>query len=703
MKNLILSFLGLVGSFAAFSQADEYDRMPYVLGDMLIMIDDNENIKNVINAYSTVNGFKTGLKENKLVSKPTNIWLLNFNNNVISHVDMMAALAASEHVLLIQNNHKVTQRLAPNDTDYSTQWHHDDGATDNDIDSELAWNITTGGQTSNGDDIVVCVLEGGGSDWSHPDLVDNHWTNTLEIPNNNIDDDNNGYIDDVNGWNVGNSNDVIGAGGHGTSVSGMIGAKGNNNSQVVGANWDVKIMQVDMPFGLSEANVIDSYTYPLVMRQLYTATNGDSGAFVVATNASWGIDGGDPANAPLWCAFYDSLGNHGILNFGATANNNVNIDVVGDLPTGCGSDYMISVTATNNADVRTFSGYGQTTIDLGAPGESVVTTANGGGITSTSGTSFATPLTAGVCGLIYSVPCSNLADLSMQDPQGAADIVRGAILNGVDPVANLATETVTGGRLNAFNSCDIIQNDCATYGCSGTFEATPVDVANCIGDCTGEITMSGSGGSGNYTYDIGNGPQADSVFTGLCAGTYTVNVDDGVSCNVDIEVTIAEPTGVTFSSTSENEVFGDDGSIDLTVSGGTPPYTYAWTGPGGFTSTEEDPDELEGGFYTVTVTDANGCTFMSEEIEVISVLGIGQNQLTFSIYPNPADDLITVTLSNEELVDFVLFDNTGRVVQQQQLNQLTNAIDLSTLSKGVYVITLTTQSGTSTTKKMVIK
>ena len=100
---------------------------------------------------------------------------------------------------------------------------------------------------------------------------------------------------------------------------------------------------------------------------------------LLMVNGEWGIDNGDPASAPLWCAFYDTLGFYGILNCGATANNNVNIDVVGDLPTACGSDYMISVTATNSADLRTFSGYGQTTIDIGAPGASVVTTANGGG------------------------------------------------------------------------------------------------------------------------------------------------------------------------------------------------------------------------------------------------------------------------------------------------------------------------------------
>jgi len=702
MKNIILSFLGLIGSFILSAQTDEYDQMPYILGDMLILIDDNQNVNNIIESYIEVDGVNTELTLNKVISEPANIWLLNFNHAVITHAKMKSALETNSHIILIQNNHIVTERLAPNDADYSTQWHHDDGPSDNDIDSELAWNITTGGQTANGDDIVVCVLEGGGSDWNHPDLVDNHWINTNEIAGNNIDDDNNGYIDDVDGWNEGNNTDNIGAGSHGTRVSGMIGAKGNNGNLVVGANWNVKIMQVDMPSGLSEANVIASYTYPLVMRQMYTNSNGVNGAFVVATNASWGIDGGDPNSAPLWCAFYDTLGYYGILNFGATANNNVNIDVVGDLPTGCGSDYMISVTATNNADVRTFSGFGQTTIDLGAPGESVVTTANGGGTTSTSGTSFASPLTAGVCGLIYSVPCVNLADMSMLDPQGAADIVRNAILNGVDPVTNLTTETVTGGRLNSFNSCAIIQGDCASFGCSGAFSATQTDVILCFGECTGEITVSASGGSGNYIFDIGNGPQTDSVFTGLCAGNYSIAVDDGVSCNFTIDVVIEEPTEITISATTANETFGNDGSINVTVNGGVGPYIYSWIGPGGFTSSMEDPTELEGGFYTVTVTDANNCEMTSEEFEVISVLGLGQNKIEFSIYPNPTNDIITISLSNEEKIDLILFDNTGKVVHNEQLNKTTNTVDLSNLSKGIYTIKLTTSLGATTSEKVVI-
>ena len=211
-----------------------------------------------------------------------------------------------------QFNHEVQSReTLPDDPALNQQWHHVQNG-DHDIDSDLAWDITTGGQTSDGTRIVVAVLEGGGANYNHIDLIDNHWVNDQEIPDNGIDDDNNGFVDDYNGWHAQNNNDNIGGGGHGTSVSGMIGATGNNGSGGVGVNWDVDIMQVDMGFGgLSEANVIAAYDYPYEMRVLFNESQGARGAFVVATNASWGIDLANPANYPIWCGFYDTLGEAG--------------------------------------------------------------------------------------------------------------------------------------------------------------------------------------------------------------------------------------------------------------------------------------------------------------------------------------------------------------------------------------------------------
>ena len=135
------------------------------------------------------------------------------------------------------------------------------------------------------------------------------------------------------------------------------------------------------------------------------------------------------------------------------------------MPTACSSDYMVSVTATNSSDVRTFSGYGVTTIDLAAPGDQVYLPSGSSGYGNTSGTSFASPCVAGAIALIYSVPCPELAELALSNPQGAADLVLGYLYEGTDLVSNLVTEVVTGGRLNVANSVELALASCGPIEC----------------------------------------------------------------------------------------------------------------------------------------------------------------------------------------------------------------------------------------------
>jgi len=457
MDRYIFLLLAALVTAPTSAQSTEPGIIP---GHVLVMLRPGSEPNEIQRDLAVLSGVPTGLVVDRELSPPTRIWLLRFDAEVIDQARMLAAVKQHEAVSVAQNDHVIHERIVPNDTQFNQQWHHVD-PQDNDIDSDLAWNITTGGTTATGDAIVVCIVEG--FDRAHPDLSANAWVNTFEVDGNGIDDDANGYIDDVNGWNpsAGNDNTLL-SGSHGTSCAGMTGARGNNNAGVVGANWNVKLMPV-MIGGLTEANVIASYTYPLVQRQRWNSTNGAQGAFVVATSSSWGIDNANPANYPLWCNFYNTLGAAGILSCGATANNNVNVDVVGDMPTACSSPYMISVTATNSSDQRTFSGYGATTIDVGAPGEAVRTTTTGNTYTTTSGTSFATPLTAGVIALLYSAPCSGLATLAHSDPQAAALAVRQALFSGVDQVGNLPGQTVTGGRINSNNSLLYIATNCAGY------------------------------------------------------------------------------------------------------------------------------------------------------------------------------------------------------------------------------------------------
>jgi len=466
-RKLACAFAGLACGFMLQAQTLVHNPPAGtpVPGELIVKLDPNVKPHDLTADGLTVNGLPAGMELRETLSELASIYLFSYDDVAMDGEEVLRSLNDLPSVVAAQLNHYVEDRATPNDPQFGSQWHHID-ASDNDIDSDLAWDITTGGTTANGDRIVVAVLEGGGANYNHVDLAANHWTNDAETPNNGVDDDGNGFVDDYDGWNASSGTDNISAGGHGTAVSGMIGAVGNNGNGGAGVNWDVDIMQIQMG-SLTESNVIAAYNYPYTMRNLYNTSGGSQGAFVVATNASWGIDNANPANYPVWCAYYDDLGAVGILNCGATANNNVNIDVVGDMPTGCGSDYMVAVTATNSSDVRTFSGYGATTIDLGAPGEAVFLPSGSTGYSSTSGTSFASPCVAGGIALVYSAPCADLASSALTSPQATANAVRSYILDGVDPVANLVGETVTGGRLNVRNALDLAIGACnPDLGCT---------------------------------------------------------------------------------------------------------------------------------------------------------------------------------------------------------------------------------------------
>ncbi len=437
-------------------------QVEHVLGDVIVQLKPGTDIRKLSRKLQTYKGTDTQLSISKELSPPLRIWLLKFDFANVHENYFLHEISRQPEVENAQLNHLGEYRqTVPDDPFFDQQWMwlntgQSGGLEDADIDLDLAWDLTTGGLTTTGQEIVVCVIEGANRE--HPDLQGNLWFNENEIEGNGIDDDGNGYVDDYTGWNIDTDDDNVNPEGHGTTVAGMIGAKGNNGQFLTGVNWNVKVMNVDFS-GVSEANSIEAYTYPLVMRRLYNETGGEKGAFIVSTNASWGINNGDPADAPIWCAMYDSLGAVGILSCGATSNSNVNIDVVLDLPTACPSEYMVAVTATNDEDVRTFAGYGVEQIDVAAPGENIIGLNLNGGPSSTSGTSFASPTVAGIIGLLYATPCSNLGPLALGDPAAAAELVRDAIYNGVDVVPALVGE-VKYGRVNVFNSMNLILQSC---------------------------------------------------------------------------------------------------------------------------------------------------------------------------------------------------------------------------------------------------
>ncbi|MFL3026879.1 MAG: S8 family serine peptidase [Candidatus Neomarinimicrobiota bacterium] len=395
----------------------------------------------------------------KVLVKRLNIVSLKLKNDMIGlPLKAVKEFQSSPYIDKVMPDTKVSRRNIPDDNQFDQQWalHNtgqSGGTIDADIDAIEAWDISTGGVTPLGDTIVVAIVDGGML-LTHNDLIPNLWTNYGEIPGNGIDDDDNGYIDDIHGWNAYSSNGSIPSDGHGTHVAGIVGAKGNNGDYVSGVNWDVKLMALGGSSGTTSI-VLEAYGYILDQRAIYDSTGGTSGAFVVATNSSFGVNNADcnSATYSLWNDMYNALGEYGILSCGATMNNNSNVDVTGDVPTGCNSDYMISVTNTTRNDSKNSgAAYGLTTIDLGAPGTQILSTYTGGGTSSLSGTSMASPQVAGAIGLIHSSMSSGLASLFRASPDQGAMIIKQIILEGTDQLSSLNGITVSGGRLNLYNS-----------------------------------------------------------------------------------------------------------------------------------------------------------------------------------------------------------------------------------------------------------
>ncbi|HRF58965.1 MAG TPA: S8 family serine peptidase [Fimbriimonadaceae bacterium] len=331
------------------------------------------------------------------------------------------------------------QQNIPNDAKFSQLWGmrntgQTGGTPGADIDATLAWQTITGSNT-----VKVAVIDTG-TDYTHPDLAANAWINPGEIPGNLVDDDGNGYVDDVRGYDfVNNDGDPMDDNAHGTHCFGTIGGVGNNGIGVAGVCWNVKVIGVKFLSAGgsgSTSNAILSVDYARI-----------AGANIMSN--SWG--GGGFSQLLLDAILRARTA--GIMFVAAAGNNGSNNDGGSFYPANYNSqaDNVVSVAATTHNDVKAgFSNYGANSVDIAAPGESIVSTVPPGldsdgtpdGYESYSGTSMACPHISGAAALTLA-----------RFPGSTYLQIKSRLMNTAERIPALSGLTKSG-RLNVFNAFD---------------------------------------------------------------------------------------------------------------------------------------------------------------------------------------------------------------------------------------------------------
>ena len=336
------------------------------------------------------------------------------------------AYSADPGILLAQPNYEYHPAVFPNDRYFDDQWglhntgHY--GIADADIDAPEAWDVETGSAS-----VVVAVIDTG-VDYEHPDLAGNMWKNPGEVPGDGIDDDHNGYVDDVYGVDTyGLDGDPMDSYGHGTHVAGILGAGGNNTIGVSGVNWDVSVMALrvsDDDGTMWDSTVIEAIDYASA-----------HGAKVV--NCSWGGEGTS-------AAMYSAMANTPeILYVCAAGNEGIDLDGPKDFyPAGFDLPNILTVGWSDQSDQPSgTSNYGATSVDVFAPGQRILSTYPVGHYAYMSGTSMAAPHVSGIAALM-------LAD----DPSLTTTLLKRAIMDSADEKAALEGYCATGGRANAYGA-----------------------------------------------------------------------------------------------------------------------------------------------------------------------------------------------------------------------------------------------------------
>ncbi|MDC9501635.1 S8 family serine peptidase [Pseudoalteromonas sp. Angola-18] len=433
--------------------------------------------------------------------------LAKFKISGMSTKEAIARLKSHQAIEYVEPDYQVSIAQTPDDPRFDELWGlNNDGQTggtaDADIDAVEAWDISTGSR-----DVVVGVIDTG-IDYSHSDLASNMWVNSSEVPGDGIDNDGNGFVDDVHGINaITNSGDPMDDEGHGTHVSGTIGASGNNATGVVGVNHEVSLVGckfLDAAGNGSTSDAIKCIDYMVGLK--------NAGVNLRVLNNSWGGGGYSQALADAIASSEAA----DLLFVAAAGNDTIDNDVNPHYPSNYENASVLSVASTDQTDnISWFSHYGLTSVDMGAPGSAILSTTPGESYASYSGTSMATPHVAGAAALVLSI-----------NPELNTQELKELLMSSGDANTALQGVTVAGTRLNVNQA--LIDAD-PTPGFK--ISADPLTQQIVAGQAT------------NYTFTIGSIAQWDeevtlelsSTLSGAYLSASTARPGDEVMLNVETD------------------------------------------------------------------------------------------------------------------------------------------------------------------------